>query len=223
MMRFPSILLLGAATGYFVYRANRRKILNVSDIELCSSDRAGSELSCAAALLKYYHCNTAWEQLKDRIPKSTLKQTPDGAVGKSPKEYFIGNSDSADALGCYAPVVAATMNTFLVEKGWRRAADLTGTDFSKLLSNIDHGDPVIIWATRGMKPSYPGRIWKMPGTKETFTWIEPEHCFLLVGYDGDGYYFCDPDLPDGIIRYERKLVEERYNELGSQAIAALVY
>jgi len=63
----------------------------------------------------------------------------------------------------------------------------------------------------------------MPGTKETFTWIEPEHCFLLVGYDGDGYYFCDPDLPDGIIRYERKLVEERYNELGSQAIAALVY
>ena len=42
---------------------------------------------------------------------------------------------------------------------------------------------------------------------------------MLVGYDDNLYYFNDPYDSNGIIGYDKELVEKRYRALGSQAVA----
>ena len=56
----------------------------------------------------------------------------------------------------------------------------------------------------------------MRGT--AFTWTAGEHCLVLTGYDNNSYFFNDPLSPYGGISYPKKLVKERYAEMGRQAI-----
>ena len=84
---------------------------------------------------------------------------------------------------------------------------------------IDYGTPVMIWATINMAPSFvlPENSWYVNDTDEVFSWISNEHCLVLVGYDENFYYFNDP-LRDDIAAYGRALAEQRYAELGCQAL-----
>ena len=43
-------------------------------------------------------------------------------------------------------------------------------------------------------------------------------CFL-VGYDEEGYYFNDPYENNGVIRYPKEIVEDRYKAQHMQAVA----
>ena len=56
---------------------------------------------------------------------------------------------------------------------------------------------------------------------DKYTWIAGEHCLVLVGYDYYRYYFNDPYKDHGIIGYDRKVVEQRYKELGNMAVVIL--
>ena len=47
-----------------------------------------------------------------------------------------------------------------------------------------------------------------------------QHCILLVGYDEKQYYFNDPWMNAGCRGYDRKLVEQRYREMGMQVVTA---
>lgn len=68
-----------------------------------------------------------------------------------------------------------------------------------------------------MKPPKEGNRWTLEdGTQ--FQWLAGEHCLVLVGADEDYYYFNDPDYGDEVIGYEKELVQQRYDELGRQAI-----
>ena len=68
-----------------------------------------------------------------------------------------------------------------------------------------------------MAPIYEGQAWILP-SGETFIWPAHEHCLVMIGYDDEYYYFNDP-LPGEICAYEKELVEERYEEMGMQALA----
>ena len=70
--------------------------------------------------------------------------------------------------------------------------------------------PVIFWACINMRKPVIGPSWKLSDSGRTFTWISNEHCMLLVGYDEEGYYFNDPYENHGVIRYPKKLVEDRH-------------
>lgn len=83
---------------------------------------------------------------------------------------------------------------------------------------IDQGMPVIFWACINMREPVIGPEWKLTETGETFTWISNEHCMLLIGYDEEGYYFNDPYDNNGIIRYERTLVEDRHQAQYGMAV-----
>ena len=43
---------------------------------------------------------------------------------------------------------------------------------------------------------------------------------LLVGYDEEGYYFNDPYENNGVIRYPKELVEDRYKAQHMQAVVS---
>ena len=83
---------------------------------------------------------------------------------------------------------------------------------------IDKGMPVIFWACINMRKPVTGPEWKLLETGDTFTWISNEHCMLLVGYDEEGYYFNDPYENNGVIRYDKELVEDRHRAQRSMAV-----
>ena len=50
-------------------------------------------------------------------------------------------------------------------------------------------------------------------------WLANEHCMVLVGYDEDAYYCNDPYNGNGVMRYARWVLEDRYAQMGYQAVA----
>lgn len=61
-----------------------------------------------------------------------------------------------------------------------------------------------------------GDAWEFKGKK--ITWIRPEHCLLLIGYDSDNYIFCDPMRQEDKTAYPKSSVERAYEALHSQAV-----
>lgn len=55
-------------------------------------------------------------------------------------------------------------------------------------------------------------------TDETFVWPLHEHCVVLTGYDKNYYYFTDPLDSRDTVKYDKKLVEQRYKEMGEMSL-----
>lgn len=77
-----------------------------------------------------------------------------------------------------------------------------------------------MWVTIDMAPASEGDTWLLESSGEPFTWIEPLHCAVLVGWDDTSYYLNDP-LAEKNTAYPRDDVETAYKAMGSQAIALL--
>ena len=206
----------------FAYRsASREVILNVPYISQKGILSTGCELVSATMVLNYYGDAASVEDVVAKTPRSDLIQTENGLQGCHPAQSFIGDPNLPNGFGCYAPVVVSVMNTFL-SGNRKRAVDLTGTELEKLAGNyIAKGAPVLVWATMNMKEPGPGKTWTLTGTGETFQWIAGEHCLVFVGYSKDSYYFNDPYDSNGLIAFEKSLVEKRYEALGKQAVAVV--
>ena len=67
-----------------------------------------------------------------------------------------------------------------------------------------------------MAEPFEGKTWEFEG--ETFTWIRPEHCLLLIGYNEENYAFCDPMHEESVTYYPKAKTETAYTALHSQAI-----
>ncbi len=157
------------------------------------------------------------EFIENYLPKYTIEWGDNIMFGEDPNEYFIGDPRNSNSFGCYAPVIKKALTSYAGENS---VHDLTGKSIDEMIEQyVSNGIPVIMWATMEMVPSIQGRTWYIKRTNETFTWIGKEHCLLLAGWDENNYYFYDPWLDKGIIGYEKKLVVQRYGEMGKQALA----
>lgn len=198
----------------------QKKVLEVPYISQEGSLATGCELVSATMLLNYYGYNVTVEQVVERTPKGSLKQTARGLTGPHPAERFIGDPHSSNGFGCYAPVVVSVLNSFFKEGGEKQAQNLTGTDLETLVrSHIMQDRPVLVWATMEMRAPKPGKSWTVESTGRPFQWVAGEHCLVLVGFDRDQYYFNDPYESNGMVPYPKDLVEKRYAALGRQAMA----
>lgn len=129
--------------------------------------------------------------------------------------------------GIYAPAMAKIMNNYLKDvKSNQKAYALEGESLVDLCKEyIDNDIPVAVWATTNMDEPYPHDTWIVNYVDEnaktqegdSFTWLMHEHCLTLCGYDDQYYYFSD-SVVGGISQFERALAEERYEQLGKQAI-----
>lgn len=198
-----------------------KKIITVPYISQDGSYATGCELVSATMFLNYYHYNVSVKDVVGKTPFSELHETNSGLTGKNPAQSFIGDPTSQSGFGCYAPVVVNVLNSFFQQDNQKKATNITGTDFANLLPYLSRDDPVIVWATINMLPSYAGDNWILEDTGQTFTWLAQEHCLVLVGYDDSKYYFNDPYDSNGMVGYDRSLVEKRYQELGKQAVVAV--
>lgn len=179
----------------------------------------GCESVSAVMLLQYWGVSiTVDEFIDEHLSCGALYWSGGKLYGPDPNDRFVGNPRETTSYGCYAPVIERALHSFLLPSKLR-VLNRTGAAFTDLTTYIDRGEPVLIWATIDMKTSYPGAVWTDEATGLPFQWTANEHCLVLVGYDDDYYYCNDPYQSRGLVGYPRALLEQRYQEMGSQAIA----
>ena len=176
----------------------------------------GCESVSAVMVLNFYGDSVDMETFaKHWLPKNSDFYTYEGEdFGPDPEKTFAGDPFTAYGYGCYAPVIAQSINN---NSSNCNAYTVIGKDLSFVLSEyIDKGMPVLVWATMDMTPVKKGQSWTTPEGEE-FIWTSGEHCLVLVGYDEKYCYFNDP-LSGELTKYKRTLSEKRYNEMGKQAV-----
>ena len=182
----------------------------------------GCEAVSTVMVLNYIGIDITIDEFIDEyLPKMDTYAEGEGddriIYAADPNEYFVGDPYDEHSLGCYAPVIKKALDNYSTEL--YTATDITGTDMKDIIRKYTLNDiPVIFWATMDMKPSKEGTEWKIIDSDREFTWISPEHCLVLIGYDNKSYYFSDPSKEESITSYSRKTVEKRFEELGKQGV-----
>lgn len=207
------------------YSSNSLKLLNVPYINQNEKYPTDCESVSAVMALRYAGYNISPENYIDaHLPKGTkpFYDSTGNMFGDDPRECFLGNPYAKNGWGCYAPVIQKGLNE-VIDRSRHKVLNVTGSSMSELCKKyIDNDYPVIIWATQGMSAPRTGKTWYFLDKEGTFTWIAPNHCLLLVGYDDGGYYFNDPQT-DKNYRYEKSIVESRFASLGKQALVIVKY
>ena len=195
-----------------------KKIIEVPYIDQSVKYPTGCESVSAVMLLQYLGIHiTVDEFIQDYLDKKEMIEVEGRLYGPNPREYFCGSPYDSDSFGCYAPVIGKALKKVLGNE--YQVTDETDTSMEELIKKyIDQGYPVIFWACINMREPVIGPEWYLLETEEIFTWISNEHCMLLVGYDEEGYYFNDPHENRGLIRYEKKLLENRHKAQYNMAV-----
>lgn len=133
-----------------------------------------------------------------------------------PGKLLRGDPRSQSGRGCYAPVIKAALDKALAgtEFHAKQVKELSPEELCK--KYVSAGTPVIFWGTIEMAEPFKGDSWEFEGKK--ITWIRPEHCLLLIGYDSENYIFCDPMRQEDKTAYPKSAVERAYKGLHSQAV-----
>ncbi len=180
----------------------------------------GCESVSAVMLLNYFEYDISVDTFIDLYLEKQDYYWKNGVFyAPHPDKAFIGDPRNSNSYGCYAPVIVNALNKYLL--GSMEAVNLTGTSIENLIGTYINNDiPVLFWASMNMKQTQKGTTWNI-SENETFDWIAGEHCLVFIGYDEDNYYFNDPYQSNGIVGYEKELVDKRFNELGNQAVAII--
>ncbi|MBR4887649.1 MAG: C39 family peptidase [Clostridia bacterium] len=178
----------------------------------------GCESVSTVMLLQYYDIDMDVDTFIDNYLETHDYYTIGSTLyAVHPADAFIGDPRSNTGFGCYSPVIYRALGKCLPESF--EVEDVSGQSLEDLCHRyIDLGHPVLVWATMHMWATSNGFSWHIPGSSETFTWLNNEHCLVLVGYDSEYYYFNDPLSSSAPTAYARELVERRYAELGMQAL-----
>ena len=135
----------------------------------------GCEITSLTSVLNYYGINVKKETMADDYLKKG-----DGSYYK----MFLGNPRDAGSFGCMAqPIVDAANLYFKKNNVSMKASNVSGVTFDKILEYVSQGVPMIVWNTMGMAPAYESQTLTLDGRE--YTWIAPEHCVVVVGYDLD--------------------------------------
>ena len=168
----------------------------------------GCEITSLTSVLNYYGINVKKETMADDYLKKG-----DGGYYK----MFLGNPRDAGSFGCMAqPIVDAANLYFKKNNVSMKTSNVSGVTFDKILEYVSQGVPMIVWNTMGMAPAYESQTLTLDGRE--YTWIAPEHCVVVVGYDLDNneVYVADPMA--GMVTRNLKTFEERYDSLKRQAV-----
>lgn len=175
----------------------------------------GCETVSTLMVLAYYGKGLSAQSFIEKyLPRQELYYKEGILCGPDPNVAFVGDPRSKNGYGCFAPAIEKALTAYL---GAGQVHNCTGTALPELCATyIDHGQPVLLWATVDMQNPKASTRWRLPdGT--TFTWTSPEHCLVLIGYDTENYYFNDP-MVGAAVPYSKALAEARYAQMGSQAL-----
>lgn len=188
---------------------------------------AGCETYACTILLKYYKFDIDEFIFADKY--LILKPVTYGADGNlyGPDMNSAYAGDIYTGYGINAPAMAKSMNNYLKTTTSKlRAVATKGESVENLCRKyIDNNIPVMFWATTSMQEPNVEASWIVDYVDEnaeakvgdTVSWMNHEHCLVLIGYDKTKYYFSDPAYGD-IESYDKAEVELRYEQIGKQSI-----
>lgn len=200
----------------------------ISNVPLIGQSKlpTGCETCSATMLLNFYGYKISETTFADKyLVKKPFGYSNGSYTGPDPNCAFVGTPYSSNSYGAYAPIMVKCMNKYLSDKSYK-AVEISGKSLEYLSGKyVAQGQPIMIWATINMSPSFKTTTWRVNYTDENakyklgsyYTWTAGEHCLLLTGYDKNYYYFNDP-WTNARTRYSKSLVNTRYNELGKQAV-----
>lgn len=187
------------------YRLNVVPVLQLPELP------TGCEITSLATVLNYYGYDISKTQLADEYLDC-------GKIGRTdPDEKFIGSPYDEHSCGCYSNVIADAARDFSIKNNCNfKIYNLNGLSLDELYKYIENGSPVIIWATIDLMETYRNITWDIDGKE--IAWRANEHCMVLIGYDKDNDTCIVSDPLKGIMEYPKELFNQRYEELGKQAV-----
>ena len=200
------------------------KLINVKYMDQSVKYPTGCETIATIMCLLYWNVNiTPEEFIEQYLDKGDVVIKDEQIFGPNPFDKFVGSPYLDFSFGCYEPVIEKALNKLISDKNLNlEIKNLNNVPIDTIIKDyIDKDIPVIFWATMDLKESYYSRTIIVPETGEKYQWKAREHCLLLVGYDKEknGLYFNDPYNNNGVILYDKTLVEKRHEEQYSNALA----
>ncbi len=175
----------------------------------------GSESVSAMMLLHYWGIPVSLDGVVAAMHKQPLQKNGTVLSGPDPDKSFAGDPRKEGSAGCYPPPLMQATAQFLPPL--LRVQDESGTSLEQLArERLSVGEPVLIWATKGMKEPGDALRWKQPDGS-TCEWVKNTACMVLIGYDNGGYWVDDP-TEEGPVRWEKSLVKKRYEQIGSRCL-----
>ena len=179
----------------------------------------GCEATSAAMVLQYYGLDYSPEEVACLLPCQELYWRNGELYGPHPDEYFVGSPFSSTGYGCYAPVIARVLEQEFSD-------ELTvsleyGCTIQELYQTyVAQSIPVLIWVTIDLVEPEQGTSWRL-ADGSPFTWKKNEHCMVLIGRQGDRYLCQDPYESHGTLSLTGELLQLRFEQMGSQAVAVM--
>ena len=200
----------------------------IQNVKVIKQDdlKAGCETYACTMLLNILGFNVTQYDIADNYLNCQYV-FDDGENKYGPDMYSAFAGTAYGGWGVYAPSMAKSMNKYLADqKSKLKAYNQENIPLETLCDEyVSKGVPVMVWATTDMEEPYVYDTWIVNYVDEnartkmgdTFNWYMHEHCLVLIGYDDSEYYFAD-STHGNISHFEKELAEERYEQMGKQAI-----
>ncbi len=201
----------------------------ISGVPVISQDvlKAGCEIYACTMLLQYWDFDIDEFEFADTylITKPVYYGYDGELYGPDMNSAYAG--DVYTGYGINAPAMAKCMNNYIkTTDSELKAYPLSGVSLEEICEKYILNDkPVMVWETTYMDEPYVKASWIVDyvdenaqyETGDTVSWMQNEHCMVLIGYDEENYYFCD-SVAGKVASYEKALAEKRYSQIGMQAI-----
>ena len=188
---------------------------------------AGCETYACTMLLQYLGYDIDEYRFADNYLIYSLTSWDENGVHYGPDMHSAMAGTAYAGFGIYAPAMAKSMNNYFKEIGSsQKATALEGVSLEELCRQyIDKDIPVMVWATTWMEEPYEASSWVVDYVDEnaraeigdTVSWMEHEHCLVLIGYDETQYYFAD-SYKGAVSNFDKDLSQLRYEQIGTMAI-----
>lgn len=194
-VRINSLLMVICFVGLIAVLSDKT-LIEVNTISQNPDYPTGCELVSAVMVLDYYGFDVTVDEFSDKyLLKGNEPYISDGVwYSSDPDKVFLGDPESENGWGIWAKGLSRSINYFFDENDLPADAVYSCSDPLECLCRkyVRNNIPVIVWCTVDMADPYINISPRIENSSDSFTWISPNHCMVLVGYDATGYYFNDP-------------------------------
>ncbi|MDH8677736.1 C39 family peptidase [Fusibacter bizertensis] len=178
----------------------------------------GCEITALTSLLNFAGYAIDKVTLSDNyLPMEPFYKKDNKLYGADPNVAFSGDPKDPGGWFVYAaPTVKAGEDYIRSVAGNHEVLDLTGSTKEMIMSYVEQGKPIGIWATRDLSLANFGYGWYLESTDTFFNAATNLHCMVIYGYVGDKLYVMDP--LEGSMIYDADTLFKSYESLGSRAM-----
>jgi uncharacterized protein YvpB len=171
----------------------------------------GCEVTALAMILQYNEIPVTKNDLADRLPVVPIYY--ENGLHGNPNEGFVGDVTGLDYGFCVYHGPIASLAAEYTHSD--RVEDISGQDFTSVISALDRGFPVWVVTTTTFLPDDALEVWQTPTGPVNISYIM--HSVVVVGYDADSLYINNP-YGQKDQKVDRQNFILAWEQMGKQAI-----